>query len=289
MSYAKIPNLYNDQTVLLFREVFALEKIHGSSAHIAFKDSRLAFFAGGAKHAQFVALFDGEALLERFQAVGHSEIVIHGEAYGGKMHRMSKTYGPDLRFVAFDVRVGDVWLAIPQAADVVARLNLEFVHFEHGPADLTWLDQQRDSDSVQAIRNGVGPGCLREGIVIRPPIEVRLNNGARVCAKHKRKEFMETKTPREVDPAKQTILAEASAVAEEYVVPMRLEHAIDKIRAEGVDLTVKETGLVVRRVTEDVRTEEGESIAWSKEVEKAIARQAASLYKKWLKRETNEI
>lgn len=30
MSYLHIPNLYKDQTILLLRECFALEKVHGT-------------------------------------------------------------------------------------------------------------------------------------------------------------------------------------------------------------------------------------------------------------------
>lgn len=35
MGYLHINNLYKDQTVLMFQELYALEKIHGTSAHIA--------------------------------------------------------------------------------------------------------------------------------------------------------------------------------------------------------------------------------------------------------------
>ena len=34
MSYLHIQNLYKDPRILMLREVYALEKIHGTSAHI---------------------------------------------------------------------------------------------------------------------------------------------------------------------------------------------------------------------------------------------------------------
>ena len=37
MAYHHIDNLYRNQDVLLFKEVYALEKIHGTSAHVSFK------------------------------------------------------------------------------------------------------------------------------------------------------------------------------------------------------------------------------------------------------------
>ena len=34
MGYLHIENLYKNQTVLMFKELYALEKLHGTSAHI---------------------------------------------------------------------------------------------------------------------------------------------------------------------------------------------------------------------------------------------------------------
>ena len=107
MGYLHIDNLYKDQTVILYKEVYALEKIHGTSAHVAYKDGEIRFFSGGAKHEQFVALFDKEALVKAFQELGLQCVVIYGEAYGGKMQAMGKAYGSKLKFVAFDVKIWD--------------------------------------------------------------------------------------------------------------------------------------------------------------------------------------
>ena len=69
MAYLHIPNLYQDRDVLLFKECYAMEKIHGTSAHIAYKsiDNTIKFFSGGEKHSKFVALFDSQDLLNRFK------------------------------------------------------------------------------------------------------------------------------------------------------------------------------------------------------------------------------
>ncbi len=34
MGYLHIDNLYKNQTIRLFRECYALEKVHGTSAHV---------------------------------------------------------------------------------------------------------------------------------------------------------------------------------------------------------------------------------------------------------------
>lgn len=240
MGYLHIPNLYRPeaQRILEFKRVFACEKVHGTSAHIRFKDGQLGFFSGGESHDKFVALFQGMDLEEKLQAkfTAADSIVIYGEAYGGKQQGMSHTYGPNLKFVAFDVKINDSWLAVDQAAGFVAGLGLEFVDYVLIPSTLEAIDFERDRPSTQAIRNGITEPKIREGIVLRPPFEVTLNHGERLIVKHKRDEFRETKTARVVD--KMNVLKYRD-VAEEFVTAMRLEHVIGQLVATREDKTVE--------------------------------------------------
>ena len=47
MGYLHIPNLYKAQEILMFKRCYALEKIHGTSAHIAWDGNHIRFFSGG--------------------------------------------------------------------------------------------------------------------------------------------------------------------------------------------------------------------------------------------------
>jgi hypothetical protein len=197
---------------------------------------------------------------------------------------MSDVYGKNLKFVAFEVKIGESWLAVPKAENVSVAMGLEFVHYEQGPATIEWLDAQRDKPSVQAVRNGLGDDKVGEGIVVRPLIEVKKNNGERIMAKHKRADFRETKKPRKVtlDPAQLEVLEEASKIAEEWVTEMRLTHVMDKVAAkfnqDQIDMAY--TGIVVRTMIKDVKLESEGEVVWSKAAEKAIGRVAAQMYKK---------
>jgi len=297
MGYAKIRNLYSDSTIIdVFSWVFVQEKIHGTSVYVGYIDGKLSFHSGGVQpHSSFVDLFNQEKLLKAFEELGHGPdvpIKIHGEAYGGKMQKMSHTYGPALKFVAFDVKIGDHWLGTDKADNVVRKLGLEFVHWVKGPEKgediFAFVDRWRDADSQQAIRNGMGSGKMREGIVIKAPVEVLLNNGERLMAKHKRSEFAEQKhPPKKVDPERQQRIDDAREVADEYVVDMRLEHVLDKLVAvlkdensdEEFKLGMQHTPLVIKSMVEDIRAEEGGSIEWTQEVSKEIGKRAAILYK----------
>lgn len=282
MAYQHIDNLYKTQEILMFRECFAMEKIHGTSAHITYKNGEVKFFAGGGNHENFVKLFNAEALKTRFGEVIPSGIgvIVYGESYGGKQQGMGNVYGKDPKFVAFEVKIGDAWLNVPKAQDFVNGLGLEFVHYEKIPTTLEAIDAQRDAPSVQAKRNGMGEH-IREGIILRPLEEVTLNSGKRVIAKHKNDEYMETKTPRTIDPEKLVQLVEAKAIANEWVTQQRLIHVMDKAPLE---LAVENIGKIIPLMTQDILREAKGEIVDSPNARKEIGRLTALLIKQNLHR-----
>jgi len=434
MGYLGIANLYKSQEILLFKRAYAMEKIDGSSAHVSWNKGKLGFFSGGAKHESFVALFDQDALAKAFETNFGTDmkVVVYGEVYGGKLQGMSKTYGPNLKFIVFDVltnigrddtlpichapqnkqsatpsdptiqeacakpatknangndesnaipagqtetendqesdtsnmrsdslqtssipclesnrgsvpsaenlKLGetekeswqlsasitttqrekfedcsaiavtspsepqkmmsagsmppdrifryDCWLAVPKAENVAHKLGLEFVHYTEIQTDLAAIDAERDADSVQAVRNGMGLGHMREGVVLRPLIEVTLNNGERIIVKHKRDEFRERQhVPKVVDAAKMAIMTDAQAIADEWVIPMRLEHILQEHpNANGIE----HTGEIVKAMIQDVRKESKGEIAEGREIDAAIGRAASKLWKRHISTNTNK-
>lgn len=321
MGYLHITNLYKEPEFLACGDthVYALEKIHGTSAHVAwkretyrsadFKDSiltpeELRFFSGGEKHENFVKLFDADDLKARIRRVadtwaplaenpGAHSVILHGEAYGGKQQGMRDTYGPDLRFIVFDVMVDGQWVIVEQARFWAQAAGLEFVDFKLIPLTPEALDAERDRDSEQAIRNGMGPGKIREGIVIRPLVERVDHRGNRVIYKHKRPEFGESlkqkKEAKLLDLSRVQVLQDAQAIAEEWVTEERLSHVLDKIVAarqeavelytKGCDLDMKDTPEVIRAMLADVQREGEGEIVWSKEAERSVCTKTAKLFK----------
>jgi len=340
MSYLDIENLYKAQAILLFKECFATEKIHGTSAHISWNptkreeedgkiwreykklgldiftqknevmqalslilseeemhraysilsvaehDGRLSFFAGGAKHQEFVSLFDASAIANRFfDSVGFAPATIYGEAYGGKMQGMSAIYGNKLRFVAFEVRIGEQWLSVPKAEAFVSGFNLDFVPYKRIPTTLEAIDVERDADSIQAVKNGMGEGHKREGVVLRPIEEFTMNNGSRVIAKHKRDEFMETKTHREVNPEKLKVLQDAKDIVNEWVTLERLNHILT---SGEVVPDIKNAGTVIQMMIRDIHKEAVGEIVETPESNKEVGRATALLFKQWLNNQMKE-
>jgi hypothetical protein len=293
MGYMKIENLYRNNTIMEFRKCYALEKVHGTSAHIQWSKGKVTFFSGGEKHENFIKLFDEEKLTQFFLSKEHPEDVvvrIHGEAYGGKQQGMSKTYGPTLAFIAFDVRVGDLWLDVPKAEEYCLAAGVEFVPYEYIPTTETALNYERDRDSIVAIRRGMGEGHIREGVVLRPPFEVRMNSGSRVMSKHKRAEFREHKTERKIeqDPDKRKTLEDAEAIAEEWCVGMRLEHVIDQVKREGFEPKMENIPVIINTMVKDIYTEAAGEIVESREVNRAISTKTVKLFKEYLSKNLRE-
>lgn len=306
MGYMHIENLYKNQKLLMFKKVYALEKIHGTSAHISFRRGKVpplddveqpdvaivGFFSGGEKYENFVKLFDLEDLKKRFLEAGPEKMIVFGEAYGGKQQGMKDTYGPALKFVAFDVFMdadrdpnapegGKIWLGVESAAMMVEKLGLEFVAWNLVDTDIATLDRERDLPSRQAVRNGIAEPRIAEGVVLRPPIEVRTNNGDRLIAKHKRPEFSEraSKKDTNVSAEKQAVLDKAEEIAAEWVTAMRLEHVSDKLKAKlGRELGMEDTREVINAMVEDVTREAKGEIVESKEALRAIGSATAKLF-----------
>lgn len=276
MGYLHIKNLYAAQEILQQREVYALEKIHGTSAHIAWRNGQLHFASGGEKGSRFEALFDKGKLEEGFRDMGAPNVTVYGEAYGGKQQGMSARYGKDLRFVVFDVQIGDGWLTVPDAEEFARTLGLEFVHYVRCGTALPLLDAQRDAPSEQARRNGIVGDQPREGVVLRPLVELLDQYNERLIVKHKRDEERETATPRKVvDPAQQVVLVEAKAIADEWVTETRLDHVLDKLPP---GLGIEGTRTVIDAMIADVVREATGEIVDSKEARQAIGKRAAYLF-----------
>lgn len=279
MGYLHIDNLYKNQAILMFKECYAMEKIHGTSAHVSWRavDEHVGFFSGGEKHENFVALFSEEKLRSLFRALGHEKLIIYGEAYGGKCQGMSKTYGKELRFVAFDVLHNERWFDVPTAAAICDNLGIEFVNYSRVPTDLPSLDAERDKPSTQSRRNGIEGPCISEGVVLRPIYEFTDHRGNRIISKHKREEFRERKSIPNVDPAMRELMEKADEIAEEWVTEMRMNHVLDKLMLEN---DFKNIPAVIAAMQEDVTREAEGEIVDNKAVRKAIGAATVKMYKK---------
>lgn len=294
MGYLHINNLYKSTDVLKTgSEVYALEKIHGTSAHVRFnfKENQIHYFSGGGNATIFKTLFDKVHLIETLSKYCEKNniqnLTIFGEYYGGKQQGMRATYGDKDRFVAFDVKIDDKWLTVPEANSLVTECQLEFVFWTRIPSTVEAVDAERDRPSTQAVRNGMGHDKISEGIVIRPLEECCNQFGERMIAKHKRPEFSERqKEPKVIDEAKLEVEKNAIAFAEDWVIPMRLQHVFQRFPNET--LSEKDTKRVIDAMLEDVKRESQGEVEWSKEFDRSVGKKTAQIFKQSLNQLTKE-
>lgn len=278
MGFMHIQNLYQNKDIIsLFKECYALEKIHGTSASITYKQKEITLFPGGESIVNFEKLIDKQLLIDKLSTYGN-EVVIYGELYGGKQQGMSVTYGAQLKFIVFKASIDGIWINVPEEEKLAKDVGLEYVSYEKIPATIEEINKQRDLDSVQAQRNGMGTGHKREGIVLRPIIELQYPDGSCVISKHKADEFRETKTPRLLSE-KPKVLSQSDDVANEWVTEMRLIHVLDKIPGHNITMMKQ----IISAMIEDILREGNKEIVDTKEAKGAIAKKTADMYKNWLK------
>jgi hypothetical protein len=276
-------NLYRPegQHILREEECYALEKAHGTSVHVRKGAGQIHYSPGGVSLASFLAAIEDRPRLEAgMLALPAERIKIHGEAYGGKCQGMAHVYGPKLRFVVFDILVGEEWLDVPEAEALALSLGLEFVPYARVPTTLEALDAERDRPSELARRRGMGDH-QGEGSVLRPLKEKKTPDGKRMIAKHKHAKYGErAHVPAvAVDPGKLAVLEGAQEIAEEFVTDMRLDHVLDALATvHGRPMELQDMALVLPAMTADIYKEAREEVVQTKETTRAISKRTAALF-----------
>jgi hypothetical protein len=291
-----------DDVIELYEEairyVYALEKIHGSSSFIEYKNGKINYHAGCLSSLEFSRLFNESNLQEVIRSKQLSSFRIHGEVYGGSIQGQKDRYGDKIRFVAFEVRlfppnVTPYWLSVPEAEKFARLFDFDFVPYKKIAFERKRLIEARDEPSVQAHRNGIMTPQLREGNVIRPLVELVDGKGKRLIWKDTAIAFKEQLHHRriEYDPEKQLSEKErqkcAQLIVEKYVLPIRFAHVIDHVleKREMKKLTYQDLKDVLNEMVIDVRkdADKQDQIDWNSYVEKEMKRKTADWFGNYLK------
>lgn len=291
MGYMHIDSLYKcPQFFELFAKVYALEKIHGTSAWIFYdaKTSTLKLHPGGEKIEHFKVLFDEEFLktkLANICLINQWDLIkVHGEAYGGKQQKMFNTYGPNLKFIVFDVYFESKgqtgFIDVPEAENIAMSLSLDFVHYYLIDNKPEIIEMESNKKSVQAIRNGMGSDKNREGVVVKPIVESTMPNGKRAIFKHKNAEFWEIQTRRPLGE-KLKVVSEIDQIVLDWVTKQRYEHVKDRVlqQKETKNLEKGDIRTFLNLMVEDVKRESEGEVIWTDNLERSIRQKTALMFK----------
>ena len=167
------------------------EKIHGMNMRIIW-DGEEVIFKGRTDNAQIP-----NDLLENLKAQfidsevfdGIDPMTLYGEGYGAGIQKGGGNYRPDKGFILFDIKALNGWLPFAEMVEQ-ARAIQETTFLEVAPVILrgTLLE------AVEKTRVGFNSLCsaevhIAEGLVGRPPVEMRNRWGERVITKIKHADF----------------------------------------------------------------------------------------------------
>lgn len=116
-----------------------------------------------------------------------SECIIFGETYGRGMQKNGNRYCKDhLKFICFDIRVGNIWLKRPAVEDICNKLGIEVVPY---------LGQMTLDEAIDLVKNGFKSLVAEdkmldaEGVVLRAPLGILDRLGNRIITKIKTRDF----------------------------------------------------------------------------------------------------
>lgn len=171
------------------------EKLDGMNTQIYF-DGHTITFGGRTERAQIPAdlmnylirTFGGETNEELFeQKFGEMGVILFGEGYGPKIQKGGGLYRDDVSFALFDVYIPekDIWMKRESVADIAKTFNISTVpHIGQGTI------QEAINFVKTQPRSRINEAHEMEGVVARPLVELKDNQGKRVIVKIKVRDFV---------------------------------------------------------------------------------------------------
>ncbi|MHA1270292.1 MAG: RNA ligase family protein [Candidatus Helarchaeota archaeon] len=111
-------------------------------------------------------------------------VCLYGEGYGARIQKGGGKYIPDgVDFILFDVKIDFYWLKDENIRDIARKLGIKVVPIIH---------RGTLHDAIQMCRKGfksIFGDFIAEGIVLKPEVDLLMQNGERVITKVKYKDF----------------------------------------------------------------------------------------------------
>lgn len=115
------------------------------------------------------------------------ECIIFGETYGKGMQKPGGRYCKDhLKFICFDIKIGDVWLKRDAVEDICKKLGIDVVPY---------LGEMTLDEAIAKVKAGFlsqvseDPTLEAEGVVLRAPLGLLDRMGRRIITKVKTADF----------------------------------------------------------------------------------------------------
>ena len=173
------------------------EKIDGTNISVEWDGHEITFH-GRTEKAQIPShlleylkeKFENNETEEMFEQIfGDKKFIFYGEGYGNKIQSVGNKYCPDgsVKFILFDIYAceSDVWLERDNVKDIAKAFDVEVV---------PEVFEGTIEEGIEYIKTNplsvLGEGRIQmEGVVGRPPVELKDKCGKRIIFKLKVKDF----------------------------------------------------------------------------------------------------
>lgn len=163
------------------------EKVDGTNVRVVW-DGHRPIFMGRTSRAQMPTRLSTvlqttftEELLE--QVFGATPAILFGEGYGAGIQR-GGTYRPDVSFILFDVRIGNMWLEYNNVADIAKELGIDVVPV-FSTDTLNHEIREMTQYAYPSHVSIVDPAPKMEGLVGTPIVPLLDRRGGRIIVKLK--------------------------------------------------------------------------------------------------------
>jgi hypothetical protein len=126
-----------------------------------------------------IDMFPMSDMRERF---GDTPVCIYGEGFGGKIQKGHK-YSEKQTFIPFDVKIGETWLLQEAVRGIAADFGLDV------PAIRGRGTLREAAAKCERGFNSKWGDFEAEGLICRPPVELRDRRGGRIITKVKCRDF----------------------------------------------------------------------------------------------------
>ena len=129
---------------------------------------------------------------------------------------------------------------------------------------------------MQALRNLVSTGVEREGVVVKPMVEMVDRFGDRVIYKHLNAQFSEFKSGPKLNE-KLNVIIKQNEILDQWVTVTRMEHVLSHLEHEPI---TRDIPLVADAFVADVKRESQILVEfeWTGEIEKALKKASGELF-----------
>jgi hypothetical protein len=275
VTYPKVSRMEPGDPICLFNRAVITHKVDGTNGRIIWDSdeqelltgSRNRLLTGDKDNHGFDEWVQNNIPVKPFKEYFEdTSIVVFGEFFKNDILGRVE-YGDEPRFRAFDVFINTVFLDWADVVDVAEeKLSLDVVPYEF----IENPELSKLQDYVDGYTDPLAKGTaddddrIAEGIVARPPVEVKHKKDSRIMYKVKSDKFEEVNkgTNKSGKSKEQKYDDEDIETVDKYITNSRIRSVVESMREQDPTLDVSRqiTGEVIQETIQDIKDEATEEL-----------------------------